>query len=92
MGLWRWLERQSAPAGLVEDTLARIARGASRAGGQREIPAHTRLCLEVLEERGLISLAESAGRIRITVHRLEHKVDLEASSILRRLREATRDH
>ena len=72
----------------VEDTLPRIARGVSRAAGQREIPARTMLCLEVMEERGLISMAQNTGRIRITIHRVEKKVDLQASSILCRLREA----
>ena len=56
--------------------------------GQREIPARTMLCLEVMEERGLISLAQNTGRIRITINRVEKKVDLQASEILCRLREA----
>ena len=86
--LWRWLERRSAPGATVEDTLAHIVRGVSRTAGHREIPARTLLCLEVMEERGLISLARGTGRIRITIHRVEEKVDLQASSILCRLREA----
>ncbi len=84
--LWRWLERQSAAAGVVEDTLARISRSVSRAAGQAEIPTRTRLCLEVMEERGLIDLSERTGRLQITLRRTEHKVDLEASVIIRRLR------
>ena len=86
--LWRWLEHQSAAGTVVEDTLVRIARGVSRRGGQREVPARTLLCLEVLEERGLIDLNHRADRIQITVHRWEQKVDLEASYIMRKLREA----
>ncbi|MCI8423841.1 MAG: single-stranded-DNA-specific exonuclease RecJ [Lawsonibacter sp.] len=87
--LWRWLERQSAAGAVVEDTLARIARGVSkRRSGQWEVPARTLLCLNVLEEQGLIDLQERTGRFQITIRRLEHKVDLEASSILRRLRQA----
>jgi len=84
--LWRWLERQSAAGAPVEDTLIRIARGVSRSAHQREIPARTQLCLEVFEERGLIDLQEQTGRLRITLHRLDHKVDLEASGILVALR------
>ena len=91
MGLWRWLERQSAAGNLVEDTLHRITRGAARAGGQREVPTRTLLCLEVLEERGLITVTHRADRIRIEVRRWEQKVDLEASVILRRLRDAIGD-
>ena len=88
VGLWRWLERQSAAGTVVEDTLTRIARGVSRRGGQREVPARTLLCLEVLEERGLIDLNRRTDRIQIVIHRLEHKVDLEASELLKRLRES----
>ena len=91
VGLWRWLERQSAAGTVVEDTLSRIARGASRKGGQREVPTRTLLCLEVLEERGLIDLNRRPDRIQIVIHRLEHKVDLEASELLRRLRESLQE-
>ena len=89
--LWRWLDRQSAAVGVVEDTLIRISRGVSRANHQREIPARTQLCLEVFEERGLIDLSEQTGRLRITLHHLEHKVDLDASHILQRLRRAAEE-
>ena len=42
-----------------------------------------------MEERGLIELREQIGRFQITLHRLEHKVDLEASVIMKRLRDAS---
>ena len=86
VGLWRWLERQSVACTVVEDTPARIARAVSRATRQREVPARTMLCLEVMEERGLIDLTRRTDRIQITLHRVEQKVDLEASDIIRRLR------
>ena len=89
--LWRYLERQCAGQAFLEDTLARIAQKSARSGGQSERPNHTRVCLEVMEERGLISLERQSGRVQITLHRLEHKVDLNASAILRRLREATQE-
>ena len=85
--LWRYLERQCAGQTFLEDTLARIAQKSARSGGQSERPNHTLVCLEVMEERGLISLERQSGRVQITLHRLEHKVDLNASAILRRLRE-----
>ena len=91
VGLWRWLERQSAQGTVVEDTLPRIARGVSRTAGRQEIPARTMVCLEVLKERGLISLEEHTGRYQITIRHVEEKVDLEASRILCRLREALRE-
>ena len=89
--LWRWLEHQSVAGTVVEDTLPRIARGVSRRGGHREVPARTMLCLEVLEERGLIDLNRRTDRIQIIIHRREQKVDLDASAILRRLREASQE-
>ena len=89
--LWRYLERQCAGQTCLEDTLARIAQKSARSGGQSERPNHTLVCLEVMEERGLISLERQSGRVQITLHRLEHKVDLNASAILRRLREATQE-
>ena len=86
VGLYRWLVRQSTGCTVVEDTPARIARAVSRATRQREVPARTLLCLEVLEERGLIRLNRRTDRIQITLCQVEHKVDLEASEIIRRLR------
>ncbi len=86
--LWRWLERQSAAGAVVEDTLPRISKGVARRCGQREAPARIRFCLEVMEERGLIDLRERTGRFQITLRRLEHKVDLNASSLMLRLAEA----
>jgi len=84
--LWRWLERQSAAGTAVEDTLNRIARSVSRSNRQHEVPTRTLLCLEVMEERGLIQLTRHTDRLRITLCHPEQKVDLEASVILRRLR------
>ncbi len=86
VGLWRWLERQSTACTVVEDTPARIARAVSRVTRKREAPARTLLCLEVLEERGLIDVNRRTDRIQITLRQVEHKVDLEASEIIRRLR------
>ena len=89
VALWRWLQHQSAAGAVVEETLPRIARSVSRRGGQREVPARTRLCLEVLEERGLIRMQVRCDRFQITLCHLEHKVDLDASELLRRLRKAS---
>ena len=91
VSLWRYLEHQSGGSGAMEDSLARITRSVAHSSGQRELPNHTRICLEVMQERGLISLSGQAGRVHITLHRLEHKVDLEASEILRRLRSALQE-
>ena len=89
--LWRYLEHQSGAEDSLEDTLTRMTRSMAHASGRRERPNHTRICLEVMQERGLISLNVQSGRVQITLHRLEHKVDLEASEILRRLRAALQE-
>ena len=92
VGLWRWLERQSTAGTVVEDTPARIARAVSRSSRRRGIPARTMLCLEVLEERGLIDLNRRTDRIQIRLCQVERKVDLEASDILKKLRDAIREN
>ena len=85
--LWRWLERQSVSASIVEDTPARIARSVSRSSGSgREVPARTQLCLDVLAERGLICMNTYVDRLQIRITRPAQKVDLEQSHILITLR------
>lgn len=86
VALWRYLHRQCTALGALEDTPAHIARGAARAGGQREKLPHTLLCLDVFAERGLISLSCRGDCLIISINPIEGKVDLEASAILRRLR------
>ena len=39
------------------------------------------------EHNLFVALTRRTGRVQITLCRLEHKVDLEASAIIRRLRE-----
>ena len=85
VGLWRWLERQSSAGSVVEDTPVRIARAVSRSSRQREVPARTMLCLEIMEERGLIQLNRRTDRLQITLRHVEQKVNLEDSDILKRL-------
>ena len=75
----------------MTDTPARIARGAARAAGQKETLPHTLLWLDVFAERGLIYLSRRADCLRITLRPVEQKVDLEASAIMRRLRELAGD-
>ena len=88
MALWRWLERQSARCGVIQDSPERIARGVARISGQPEMPARTFICLKVMEERGLIDL-DGGEQLSITLRQVEHKVDLEGSAILVRLRRFT---
>ncbi len=86
--LWRWLNRQASSRSPVEGDLHCIARGISRSRRKREAPVRTMMCLEVLEERGLIRMNRRTDRLQITLCSREHKVDLEASEIMIRLRRA----
>ena len=88
VALWRYLQRQCAGRPFMEDTAARIARGAARDLGQRETLTHTLLCLDVFAERGLIQLRRRCDSLSISINPVEGKVDLEASPILRRLKQS----
>jgi len=90
--LWRYLKRQSVGRPILQDTVPRIARGAARSGGHPELPTHTLVCLEVMEERGLLSLIRQSERLEITLHQPEQKVDLDASEILKKLRKAMQEN
>ena len=84
--LWRWLKRQTEQTGPVEQTAADIALTVARAtGGQADL-LHTRVCLDVLAERGLTRMTAADDRLRVELVPAQGKVDLEASDILRRLR------
>ena len=87
VSLWRYLKRETATRPVLEDTAARIARGTARAAGQREQVLHTLVCLDVMHERGLITLYRQADLLRISINPVQDKVDLEDSPILRRLRQ-----
>ncbi len=86
VALWRWLKRQTDQSGPVEQTAADIAVAVARAAGTKEDLLHTRVCLDVLAERGLTRMSAADGRLRVELAPTGEKVDLEASDILRRLR------
>jgi len=89
-GIWRYLKRQTALSPIWEDTAPRLVRGAARTGFQGTV-SRTLVCLEVLRERGLITLREHTGRLQITLNYIEGKVDLEASHIMISLRKMTQE-
>ena len=84
--LWRYLKGHAGQAPL-EATAHRLARSIARSAGRRETVMRTLVCLEVFDERGLISLEQHAGCFRISLQKVEGKVDLEQSAILQRLRQ-----
>ena len=84
--LWRYLQGHARPHPL-EETAHRLARNIARSAGKRETLMRTLVCLEVFDERGLIQLEHTTDHLHIALCPVEGKVDLEASWILRRLRE-----
>lgn len=87
-GLWRYLKGH-APGGTMEETVCRLSRCVSRTYGLRETATRTLVCLQVLDECGLIELEHSTDRLRISLCRTVEKVDLEQSPVMRRLRGMT---
>ncbi|MBE6956207.1 MAG: single-stranded-DNA-specific exonuclease RecJ [Ruminococcaceae bacterium] len=84
--LWRWLKRQSEQAGPPVQSAAAMAAAVARAAGTKADPLHTRVCLDVLAERGLARVSAAEDRLRVELIPTAEKVDLDASDILRRLR------
>ena len=83
--VWRYLSGH-ARQGRVEDTARRLARGVSRTYGIKETVMRTMVCLEVLDEHGLIRVEQSTDHLRIDLCEVEGKVDLEDSTLMKRLR------
>ena len=83
--LWRYLSRH-ARLGRVEDTARRLARSVAKTYGIKESVMRTMVCLEVMDEHGLIRVEQNTDHLCISVQQVEGKVDLEASELMRRLR------
>jgi len=83
--VWRYLKGRAAP-GPVEESPRKLTRNLSRNFGRRAPLSRTLVCLEVFDERGLISLERRQDCLHIALQPVEGKVDLEQSDILRRLR------
>ena len=83
--IWRFLERNARLTPL-EDSPPRLIKALARALPPQRPHVRTVVCLEVLGERGLISLERGAGRLHISVNQTSGKVDLEQSTLMLRLR------
>ena len=90
VAVWRYLT-SIASDGLLQDSPTRLSQKIAHLSGRREDLSRTMVCLEVFRERGLIELRGSPETITITIHKTDHKVDLEASEILIRLRRQKTD-
>ena len=85
VAVWRYLSAHAA-SDLFRESPARLARNIARSAGQRETYARTMICLEVLQERGLIRFSVEPNLVQIRLQPVSGKVDLEASEIMRSLR------
>ncbi len=86
VALWRYLSHAGGEVEVWESPAA-LSRNTERFTGKRLSYASTMVCLEVLRERGLIELSVEERSVRVRLHQGSGKVDLNASPLLRRLRE-----
>lgn len=87
--VWRYLKRHASPDPL-EDHPSHLTKNIAKTLHVRDAYARTMVCIQVFDERGLIRVEQqNAGRLRIGLCRVEGKVDLEQSELLRRLRRLT---
>ena len=79
--VWRYLAKRSGPQGM-EDTLPNFSRKVAKAFGLRADAIRTMVCLEVFQERGLISLGGDCTHLQIAICEPKGKVDLDQSPIM----------
>ncbi len=89
VAVWRYLSAQ-AGASLIEDTGPRLSRKIARTFGLRESYLRTMVCLDVLDERGLIALHTNTDHLQIHILPARGKVNLEDSHIMKHLRSLLR--
>ena len=85
VAVWRYLAA-NAQQGSLNDEFTVLARKIARSANIPCSFVRTRVCLDVLEERGLIELEHSSGAMWIRLTPGPGKVDLESSAILLGLR------
>jgi single-stranded-DNA-specific exonuclease len=83
--VWRYL-RSHSPEGSLTDEFTVLSRKIARSAGLPVSFVRTKVCLDVLEERGLIEMHVGSRTIDITLTPGPEKVDLQNSAILLRLR------
>ena len=87
--VWRYLRDNSA-GGSVMDEFTVLSRKIARSAGMPVSFVRTRICLDVLAERGLIQMESGTHVMTIRLTPGPGKVDLENSAILLRLRNQKR--
>lgn len=82
--LWRYL---SSCGGVAEESTESIAQHAARLSKTPPSVTRTRICLDVLEECGLVHLEQRGTRLRVRSRaKTGVKMDLEQTNLMRRLR------
>ena len=82
---WRYLARCARQGPILEPPLL-LSDKITRAFGLPGGCSRTLVCLDVMQERGLIDLYDDSEQLRITLRQVDSKVDLDESDILRQLR------
>jgi len=79
--LWKYL-RANAEAGVLPAELDCLTRQLARCTGQPVSYMRTRVCLDVFQECGLLSLSHKQDQYEIRIRETEGRVDLNASKII----------
>lgn len=82
---WRYLARCARQGPITEPPLL-LSDKIARTFGLPNGCSRTLVCLDVMQERGLIDLYVESEQLRITLRQVDEKVNLDDSDILRRLR------
>ncbi len=84
--LWRYLDTHVKEEPLMEN-LDCLCRKVSRKAGMSLKPGRLWICLQVLEERGLLTCQKNRDGVQISLCRAAGKVDLEQSPLMIQLKQ-----
>ena len=83
--IWRFLERSCA-AGPMESSVEHLVRQMTRGQNSRCSYGKALVCLQVMDDRGLIHVELSDHTARVELRPTQGKVDLEQARLMRLLR------
>lgn len=86
VAIWRYLAHYGDGDAIALPPLA-LSENITQTFGLPHGCCRTLICLDVMQERGLIDLRAEPEVLRITLRQVEHKVNLDDSAILQRLRQ-----
>ncbi|MEG2000411.1 MAG: single-stranded-DNA-specific exonuclease RecJ [Evtepia sp.] len=81
--VWHYLRSHD---GHAEDTATRFARSVAQKAGLRESTMRTMICLDVLEECGILDVERKENRIRVQSLKIMNKMDPEKTKLMQKLR------